>query len=58
MFYAIGVAYIIMGGFVIKEKWFLTILEDNVAYVLGVSLILYGIFRVYRAYKLNQKEPS
>jgi len=34
---------------VIVYKFFFTILEPAVAYALGVVLVIYGIFRIYRA---------
>ncbi len=44
-----GLFYIVLGGVVIVYKFFFTILEPAVAYALGAVLILYGIFRIYRA---------
>ena len=53
---AIGLAYMAFGGFVIKEKWFLTVIDNEiVAYSLGALLIIYGAFRVYRGIKLMKK---
>jgi len=53
---AIGLAYMAFGGFVIKEKWFLTVIDDAIiAYSLGTLLIFYGAFRVYRGIKLMKK---
>ncbi|MDR6405802.1 MULTISPECIES: DUF308 domain-containing protein [Chryseobacterium] len=44
-----GLFYIVLGIVVIFYKFFFTILEPGVAYGLGGLLILYGIFRIYRA---------
>ncbi|MDR6159838.1 MULTISPECIES: DUF308 domain-containing protein [Chryseobacterium] len=44
-----GLFYIVLGIVVIMYKFFFTILEPGVAYALGGLLILYGIFRIYRA---------
>ncbi|GAA5100267.1 hypothetical protein GCM10023210_38590 [Chryseobacterium ginsengisoli] len=44
-----GLFYIVLGIVVIFYKFFFTILEPGVAYILGALLILYGIFRIYRA---------
>lgn len=53
----IGIGYTLLGGYVIKEKWFLTTLDEKIAWVLGVILILYGIYRIYRAVKISKEEP-
>ncbi|SEM19793.1 Short repeat of unknown function [Chryseobacterium taichungense] len=44
-----GLFYIVLGIVVILYKFFFTILEPGVAYALGALLILYGVFRIYRA---------
>ncbi len=44
-----GLFYIVLGIVVIVYKFFFTILEPAVAYALGVLLVIYGIFRIYRA---------
>jgi len=44
-----GLFYIVLGIVVILYKFFFTVLEPGVAYALGGLLILYGIFRIYRA---------
>ncbi|MDQ0783345.1 C4-dicarboxylate ABC transporter [Chryseobacterium sp. W4I1] len=44
-----GLFYIVLGIVVIVYKFFLTVLEPAVAYPLGAVLILYGLFRIYRA---------
>ncbi|MFP3594026.1 C4-dicarboxylate ABC transporter [Chryseobacterium glaciei] len=44
-----GLFYIVLGGVVIYYKFFFTTLEPAVAYAMGGLLILYGIFRIYRA---------
>ncbi|WP_228409685.1 DUF308 domain-containing protein [Chryseobacterium sp. T16E-39] len=44
-----GLFYIVLGIVVIFYKFFFIILEPAVAYPLGGVMILYGIFRIYRA---------
>nr|WP_072883458.1 DUF308 domain-containing protein [Chryseobacterium takakiae] len=44
-----GLFYIVLGIVVILYKFFFTVLDPGVAYALGILLILYGIFRIYRA---------
>ncbi|WP_294247286.1 C4-dicarboxylate ABC transporter [uncultured Chryseobacterium sp.] len=44
-----GLFYIVLGVVVIIYKFFFTTLEPGVAYALGSLVILYGIFRIYRA---------
>jgi len=44
-----GLFYIVLGVVVMLYKFFFTVLEPGIAYALGVLLILYGIFRIYRA---------
>jgi uncharacterized membrane protein HdeD (DUF308 family) len=44
-----GLFYIVLGVVVIFYKFFFTVLEPGVAYALGGLLMLYGIFRIYRA---------
>ncbi|EJL72126.1 DUF308 domain-containing protein [Chryseobacterium populi] len=44
-----GLFYIALGIVVIVYKFFFTLLEPAIAYTLGAVLILYGIFRIYRA---------
>lgn len=46
----IPIFYIGMGTFVIIEKTFMIKLKPEYAYSLGAILILYGLFRLYRAY--------
>ncbi len=45
-----GFLYIILGIVVIVYKFFIVVLEPNVAYPLGVLLILYGAFRILRVF--------
>jgi hypothetical protein len=45
----IGLAYVIMGGVVISKHWFLVKIEEMTSYGLGTILILYGLFRIFRA---------
>ncbi|PWN69907.1 C4-dicarboxylate ABC transporter [Chryseobacterium phosphatilyticum] len=44
-----GLFYIVLGIVVIVYKFFFTILEPAIAYALGGVLIIYGVFRIYRA---------
>ena len=44
-----GLFYIVLGIVVIIYKFFIIILEPNVAYPLGGVLIAYGVFRIVRA---------
>ncbi|MBB6372734.1 DUF308 domain-containing protein [Chryseobacterium shigense] len=44
-----GLFYIVLGVVVIIYKFFFTVLEPVIAYAMGAVLILYGIFRIYRA---------
>lgn len=45
-----ALVYIVLGYFVIKLKWLMVPLSDNLAYAMGALLVAYGIFRAYRAY--------
>jgi hypothetical protein len=45
-----GIAYIVMGGFVIKKSSLLPI-SETMAYILGVLFIIYGCYRSWRAYQ-------
>ncbi|RKT00894.1 C4-dicarboxylate ABC transporter [Chryseobacterium defluvii] len=44
-----GFFYIILGIVVITYKFFFIVLEPAVAYPLGIVLIIYGVFRIFRA---------
>lgn len=44
-----GLFYIVLGIVIIVYKFFFTILEPAVAYPLGAVVILYGVFRIWRA---------
>ncbi len=46
-----GLLYIIIGTYIIREQWFMTALAKEVSYPLGGVLIAYGIFRIYRIVK-------
>ncbi len=51
-----GVFYIVLGVAVILYKFFIIFLEPNIAWPLGVLLMLYGIFRITRAiYRIRQE---
>jgi len=45
-----ALVYIALGYFVIKLKWLMIPLSDNLAYAMGGLLMAYGVFRGYRAY--------
>jgi hypothetical protein len=45
-----AVAYIVMGVFVIKRQWLLVPLTQTMAYAMGILLMVYGLFRGWRAY--------
>ncbi|MFT5885503.1 MAG: hypothetical protein ACI9IP_001963 [Arcticibacterium sp.] len=46
-----GLLYIVIGIYIIKDQWFMTALEKAVSYPLGGLLIAYGLFRIYRITK-------
>ena len=45
-----ALVYMVLGYYVIKLKWLMVPLDNNIAWALGILLIVYGIFRAYRAY--------
>ena len=45
-----AVAYIVMGGFVIKRQWLLIPLSEIQSYAMGTLAIVYGLFRGWQAY--------
>lgn len=45
-----ALVYMVLGYYVIKLKWLMVPLDNNIAWALGILLIAYGIFRAYRAY--------
>ena len=52
-----GFFYIVLGIFVIAKKWFLTPLDDIIAYSAGLLMVFYGIFRIFRAvYRMRQSD--
>ncbi len=54
-----GFFYIVLGVVVIIFKFFIIPVESNIAYPLGVLLVIYGIFRVIRAiYKIKNNEDE
>ncbi len=44
-----GIFYIALGIVVIIYRFFVIILEPNIAYPLGAIMIIYGVFRIVRA---------
>ncbi|MCL8535714.1 DUF308 domain-containing protein [Chryseobacterium sp. NRRL B-14859] len=53
-----GLFYIVLGIVVIVYKFFFTILEPAVAYALGAVLVIYGVFRIYRAISRIKKSRN
>ncbi|MBP1167010.1 MULTISPECIES: DUF308 domain-containing protein [unclassified Chryseobacterium] len=53
-----GLFYIVLGIVVIVYKFFFTNLEPAIAYPLGVVLVIYGIFRIYRAISRIKKSRN
>ncbi|WP_431610546.1 DUF308 domain-containing protein [Chryseobacterium sp. 'Rf worker isolate 10'] len=53
-----GLFYIVLGIVVIVYKFFFTTLEPAIAYALGVVLVIYGIFRIYRAISRIKKSRN
>ncbi|MBB6331960.1 uncharacterized membrane protein HdeD (DUF308 family) [Chryseobacterium sediminis] len=53
-----GLFYIVLGIVVIVYKFFFTVLEPAIAYALGVVLVIYGIFRIYRAISRIKKSRN
>lgn len=51
----IGFFYIVLGTAVITYRFFIISLEPNVSLALGIILILYGIFRLFRAFNKLKK---
>ena len=54
----IAVAYIIIGIIVIIKKWFLVIIDPAPAYGLGSILMLFGLYRLYRAVQSAKEKGS
>ena len=50
--------YVLMGGYVIWRSSNFLNLPPSYALILGVTLILYGSYRCYRAYQKAFKENS
>lgn len=44
-----GLFYIVLGIVIIVYKFFFTVLEPAVAYPLGAVVMMYGVFRIWRA---------
>lgn len=54
-----GIFYIVLGVVVMVYKFFIITLEPNIAYPLGVLLMVYGIFRIFRAiYRLRNDDKE
>ncbi|WP_185117595.1 DUF308 domain-containing protein [Chryseobacterium sp. PMSZPI] len=53
-----GLFYIVLGIVVIVFKFFFTVLEPAVAYALGAVLVIYGVFRIYRAISRIKKSRN
>lgn len=55
----VGIFYIALGIFVIIYKFFIIQLEGITPYVLGALLIVYGLFRIFRAiYYIRKKNDE
>lgn len=52
-----GIAYVVMGGFVIKKSSLLPI-SETMSIILGVLFIIYGFYRSWRAYKAFTDSPK
>lgn len=50
-----GLLYVLVGYYVIQKNWFMTYLEPKFSYPLGAVLIAYGLFRIYRTYRVAQE---
>lgn len=46
-----GLAYIVMGGFIIYRQWLFVPLTEIQSYAMGALSIAYGLFRAWRAYQ-------
>jgi uncharacterized membrane protein YczE len=46
-----GLLYIFIGFFIIRKQWFMTELDTRISYAMGILLIAYGLFRMYRILK-------
>lgn len=44
-----GLFYIVLGIVIIIYKFFFAVLEPAVAYPLGAVVMMYGVFRIWRA---------
>jgi hypothetical protein len=55
---AMPFCYVILGGYVLGKYQNFFTLPPNYAIALGCTLILYGIFRCYRAYQRSFKNKS
>lgn len=53
---AMGLMYILIGVMVISYQWFIVNLDPMVSWAMGIVVILYGIFRTYRAYSIYKEE--
>ncbi len=48
----VPLCYIFMGVYVAVEKIFVVKIKPEFAYPLGIVLVLYGLFRIYRAWAM------
>jgi hypothetical protein len=53
---AMGLMYLIVGVMVILYNWFIVDLDPLIAWAMGITVILYGVFRTYRAYTIYKEE--
>lgn len=54
----IGIAYIALGIFVVSTRFFVVQLETKIAYIFAVLLMVYGGFRVIRAFSRMKKRKE
>lgn len=54
--FAIALAYIILGGLLLFSSVTIKIFNSTTQYAFAALLILYGLFRMYRAFKSLKEE--
>ena len=53
-----GFFYIVLGIAILFKKWFVIPLEDFATYGLGSLMVIYGLFRMIRAYYKFKQEKD
>lgn len=51
-----GICYCILGVFIVVYRFFVIPLDKNVAYSVGILMVVYGIYRVLRTVKKLRNE--